>query len=173
MARSLIQLGITDRETLAAARRRAGGEGVLARSIAEGVGGLMPSVPPIVLSTCERFEVYALCRRDDVGAVAGAIGHHIGNSVGLERRVGEAAVAHLFSVASGLDSRLIGEPHILGQVSRAAAGFEGWEAQRRQRNWGACSRMQLRVAGEHARHRAWTSSRFRALTWRSTGLERC
>jgi glutamyl-tRNA reductase len=124
MARTLIQLGITDREILVAARRRAGGEGTLAEAIVRGTSGLFPSASPVLLSTCERLEVYAIAGPDEARAIAGTLGRCLAAGAGtiaLERRIGEAGAAHLFAVAAGLESRLVGEPHILGQVSRAAA----------------------------------------------------
>lgn len=76
--------------------------------------------------TCNRTEVYGLAR--DWESVAGArsiLAMHAGlNTDELTRHVlelhGEAVVRHLFRVASGLDSIVIGEPQILGQVREAA-----------------------------------------------------
>jgi glutamyl-tRNA reductase len=63
----------------------------------------------LVLSTCERFEIYL------AGAAAGAPSLLAPCGV---RRDGEAA-RHLFRVAAGLESRLVGEPQILGQLRAA------------------------------------------------------
>jgi glutamyl-tRNA reductase len=75
-----------------------------------------------VVSTCNRVEIVAAARPgEDLQAVAEAcvkalereapgIGSH------LYRRVGGEAVRHLFRVASSLDSLVLGEPQILGQV---------------------------------------------------------
>lgn len=74
--------------------------------------GAILDVPVCAVSTCERFEVYAL---GDVEALVNRP-----DVCAHDRYTGEHAAAHLFRVAAGLDSRLVGEPHILGQVRRAA-----------------------------------------------------
>ena len=85
------------------------------------------SVPEcVVLSTCNRSEVYAAnenldrTRRDIIdffvqfhGLPAEAFSEHLFTLEGRE------AVEHLFRVAAGLDSALVGEPQILGQVKDA------------------------------------------------------
>lgn len=79
----------------------------------------------VVLETCERFEVYADSTlagtmRDGVGAAARELVRDV--DVPSRWLSGRAAVRHLYCVASGIDSRIVGEPHILGQVRRALAG---------------------------------------------------
>jgi glutamyl-tRNA reductase len=85
----------------------------------------------MVLSTCNRVEVYAVVDAFHGGlAVVGQVlSEHSGMSMGdLTKyayvRYSEAAVEHLFSVASGLDSAVIGEQQVLGQVRRAYAAAE-------------------------------------------------
>ena len=82
----------------------------------------------VVLSTCNRAEVYASVSRfhgaldEATQALADVAGLR-----GSELRAlcavffDEGAVAHAFSVASGLDSLVIGESQILGQVKSALA----------------------------------------------------
>jgi len=80
----------------------------------------------VVLSTCERTEVYALANRFH-GAVAdireflsGWSGQPPEDfSDNLYSHFDESAVSHLFRVSAGLDSASLGEPEILGQVRRA------------------------------------------------------
>lgn len=75
----------------------------------------------IVLSTCNRFEVYLDSGlRDVVPAVAGAAGLDV-DFLREHASVfqGEDAARHLFSVAAGLESVVVGEEEISGQVSRA------------------------------------------------------
>jgi glutamyl-tRNA reductase len=82
----------------------------------------------LVLSTCNRIEFYAVA--EDVAAAD----EHIRNAVraardrdllgpGPHRYVltGETAVEHLFRVACGLDSMVLGDVQILGQVKEAYA----------------------------------------------------
>jgi glutamyl-tRNA reductase len=80
-----------------------------------------------VLSTCNRTELYALATAPAAAdALRGALAGRRGVSpagvaaAGYALR-GEDAVAHLFRVAAGLDSAVVGEPQIQHQVRRAAA----------------------------------------------------
>lgn len=77
----------------------------------------------IVLSTCHRTEIYATgdgLDSDVVHAVAAIMpgllptDHH-----DVKFMQGAEAIDHLFRVACGLDSLVIGEPQVLGQVRRA------------------------------------------------------
>ncbi len=95
----------------------------------EGVFGLrkIPEVREIaVLSTCNRVELYACVNN---GAPAA---EHIKNFLSLfhgisraefEKAIfvhsGDEAVKHIFRVASSLDSMVLGEPQILGQIKDA------------------------------------------------------
>lgn len=82
------------------------------------------------LSTCNRVEVIALpkaaCSPVDASlAVRDALREQIGASSiddlasFLYERVGDEAVRHVFRVAASLDSMVLGEPQILGQVKEA------------------------------------------------------
>ena len=77
----------------------------------------------VLLSTCNRTELYA--HADDGGALADWMamqpdaGHDL--HAYLYRHEDADAVRHLFRVASGLDSLVLGEPQILGQVKQAWA----------------------------------------------------
>jgi glutamyl-tRNA reductase len=76
----------------------------------------------VVLSTCNRTEVY-LVERDDnpVPAVWAAFSDRLGADASSHGYVwrDENAVKHLFRVASGLDSMVLGEAQIHGQVRDA------------------------------------------------------
>src|SRR5882724_11467374 len=73
-----------------------------------------------VLSTCNRFEVYWTGSYDLEPWF-----HELARARGIEpgtavvRRDGVACVRHLYQVAAGLDSQIVGETEILGQVRRA------------------------------------------------------
>ncbi len=83
------------------------------------------------LSTCNRLEIY-WSGADDLEPWFRefAQGRDVDPDLVMERHDGRAAVHHLFSVAAGLDSQVLGETEILGQVRRAlqsahAAGTAG------------------------------------------------
>ncbi|HEV2310556.1 MAG TPA: glutamyl-tRNA reductase, partial [Acidimicrobiia bacterium] len=80
----------------------------------------------VVLSTCNRTEVYAHTTRFHPGI--DDVRHFLADLAGLDPDSlaeslytyhDDAAVAHLFGVAAGLDSMIIGEAEILGQVREA------------------------------------------------------
>jgi glutamyl-tRNA reductase len=85
----------------------------------------------MILSTCNRVEVYAVVDafHGGLSAIGQVLAEHSGLSMGdLTKhayvRYSEAAVEHLFAVASGLDSAVVGEQQVLGQVRRAYATAE-------------------------------------------------
>jgi glutamyl-tRNA reductase len=96
-------------------------------TLTEGLRALRSRVDEgMILSTCNRTEIYAV---DDGDGKATAeifefLGeyHHVPDAV-LRRasytQTGDAAVRHLFRVASGLDSLVLGEPQILSQIRDA------------------------------------------------------
>ena len=83
----------------------------------------------VVLATCNRFELYLevddaadtpAARSAAAEAVADRSGYRVDQvAAHLRVRTGTDAAAHLFSVASGLDSMVVGEREIAGQVRRA------------------------------------------------------
>ena len=85
----------------------------------------------MVLSTCNRVEVYAVVDafHGGLSVIGQVLAEHSGMSLhDLTKyayvRYAEAAVEHLFAVASGLDSAVVGEQQVLGQVRRAYAEAE-------------------------------------------------
>lgn len=80
----------------------------------------------VLLSTCNRTEIYAVAPSAEAGAREVAEFLADFHAVPAERFTpflfslhGREAVNHLFAVASGLDSMILGEPQILGQVREA------------------------------------------------------
>jgi glutamyl-tRNA reductase len=80
----------------------------------------------MVLSTCNRVEVYAVVEAFHGGLadVSGVLARHAGMDVRtLSRHLyvhyAASAVEHLFTVAAGLDSMVLGEAQILGQLRAA------------------------------------------------------
>ena len=80
----------------------------------------------VVLSTCLRTEVYAVVDRfhDAVAEIYDVLADHSGASVDelsshASIRFDDDVTAHLFSVASGLESVVTGESEVVGQVRRA------------------------------------------------------
>ena len=78
----------------------------------------------VVLSTCNRVELYAIAEQPAFEALEA----EILNDLGLDpadreqyfyRLVDEQVVSHLLRVSAGLDSMVLGEPQILGQVTSA------------------------------------------------------
>jgi glutamyl-tRNA reductase len=94
----------------------------------------LPGVSEAALvSTCNRVEVYAAStdaraalaavRQHLHGEMAGSRRAHTGIDPELDRhlyeRIGREAIHHLFRVAASLDSLVVGEPQILGQIKDA------------------------------------------------------
>ena len=77
-----------------------------------------------LLSTCNRTELYARIEPQAEAAVVRWLAEHHELGIAdldayLYRHTNAVAVRHLFRVATGLDSLVLGEPQILGQVKQA------------------------------------------------------
>jgi glutamyl-tRNA reductase len=82
----------------------------------------------LLLATCNRVEVYADVARfhPAVAEITSVLARHAGLAVSdlsdhLYVHFAEAAAQHMFTVASGLDSMVVGESQILGQLRAAYA----------------------------------------------------
>ena len=83
----------------------------------------------VVLATCNRYEIYGEApHADDVEAARAALVSQISELSGLNEqlvsrsfgtRTGPEVSQHLFAVSAGLDSAVVGEREIAGQVRRA------------------------------------------------------
>jgi len=87
-----------------------------------------PGREGVLLSTCNRVEFYAAGEADVAAPPVEELLSFLAECRGLEaaalapvlsREHDEAVVRHLFSVAAGLDSMVLGEPQILSQVKQA------------------------------------------------------
>jgi glutamyl-tRNA reductase len=86
-----------------------------------------PGIESVLLSTCNRTELY-VARPAEQGPTVAELRQFLAEQSGVAvddltpasiHREQEPAVRHLFRVAAGLDSMVVGEPQILGQVKRA------------------------------------------------------
>jgi glutamyl-tRNA reductase len=118
----LFCVGISHHTANVETRERFVGQAEVGRNLRETVG----CTEALLLTTCNRVELYAA----SAAAVPTArIAHgllHTGASLGEEvdafyRHEAQHCAQHLFRVASGLDSMVIGETEILGQAKKAYA----------------------------------------------------
>ena len=82
-----------------------------------------------LLSTCNRTEIYCASDQADLNHTLEWLAQHGGVSPALLRShaytlEGDQAARHAFRVASGLDSMVLGEPQILGQMKDAVRAAE-------------------------------------------------
>ncbi|MFM7251323.1 MAG: glutamyl-tRNA reductase [Planctomycetaceae bacterium] len=120
-----------------------------------------PGREVVLLSTCNRVELYAAGENDAAPPAPGQLVRFLAECRGIDsadlepvlvRESDAAAVRHLFSVAAGLDSMVLGEPQIVAQVKQA------WALAREQETAGpltagmiqAALRTAKRVASETA-----------------------
>ncbi len=131
---SLLVIGISHRSAPLHIVERAGVVGHRVADLLRDVQTAEPVTEALVLSTCNRIEVYAEVNR--FHAAVTEIGRLLADQMGVEVdelpehlyvHYDEPAVTHLFGVAAGLDSMVVGETQILGQL-RSAYGLAQSEA---------------------------------------------
>lgn len=124
-SRELVTIGLSHRTAPVELRERLA---IPAERVGEHLDALKASglsQESVILSTCNRVELYALVESDDLGqGAAGYLARAHGVPMRqldphLYRFVGIDAVSHLFRVSCALDSLVVGEPQILGQVKEA------------------------------------------------------
>ena len=103
-------------------------------SLALGLSRLMAQegvYEAVILSTCNRAEIYAVVEDGDAGQAI--LEGFLASEKALDAatlaayfryRQGEDAVRHLFRVAAGLESQILGESQILKQVKDAHAAAQ-------------------------------------------------
>lgn len=129
---SLLTFGLNHRRTpISVLERAALDETSLSRIVAAATAS--PDITEhLVVSTCNRTEIYA-----EVATFHGAVADltealttstgvsHEDLAAHLDLHYGDAAVAHIFNVAAGLDSMAVGEAQILGQLRDALGRGQG------------------------------------------------
>jgi glutamyl-tRNA reductase len=82
----------------------------------------------LIVSTCNRVEILGATTAEQMESGAGRVAQFLDAAASLPagflsnhlyRHTDEQAVRHVFRVASSLDSMVVGEPQVLGQVRRA------------------------------------------------------
>ncbi len=125
---SLLVLGLSHHTAPLAVIEELSGSVGCADAIASSVLASAAASEVVVLSTCNRLEVYAEVSgfHPGVAAVGEALAQAAGQSARdltdhLYVRYDDSAVAHAFRVACGLDSMAVGETQILAQMRDALA----------------------------------------------------
>ena len=125
---SLYVLGLNHQTAPVSLRERVAFAGDTVPAALAALRALTPVREVALLSTCNRTEIYAVAD-DDGRALAEWLATHPDDAGDLHgylyRHRDAEAVRHLFRVATGLDSLVLGEPQILGQVKDAWAAARG------------------------------------------------
>jgi glutamyl-tRNA reductase len=128
----LVVLGLSHRTAPVGQREKA----ALHPDAAQGLVRSLVAHPGVAecaaLSTCNRAEVYTVCEDAEAGAAATARELVASTRISAAElrcahyeRYDENAARHLFRVAAGLDSMVLGESEVQGQVRSAAELAEG------------------------------------------------
>ena len=119
----LLAVGLSHKTAPIEDREKAALDDRLARPVLRALGDHPAVSEAVVLSTCNRTELYAVVQDPGAGetALRGALREHTRIDTGrlecaLYTLHEEKVAAHLFRVASGLDSMVVGESEIQGQV---------------------------------------------------------
>ena len=123
----IVLVGLNHRSAPVEVRERVSFTNDQARQAAEELRGRGILLETLVLSTCNRSEVYGV-PPETTRESAAALSKYLSSfhavqldvlSASLYHHYDRNAVRHLFRVASGLDSMMLGEAEILGQVREA------------------------------------------------------
>ncbi|GEJ58243.1 glutamyl-tRNA reductase [Anaeromyxobacter diazotrophicus] len=120
----LIAVGLNQKGATVADRERLAVRAEEMANVIQGYAALGGVDELVLLSTCYRLEIYAATRCPSAAAVAlrRALSERAGGAeVPLFELHGDDALRHMLRVASSLESAVLGEPQILGQVKEAHA----------------------------------------------------
>jgi glutamyl-tRNA reductase len=125
----ILVVGLSHRTAPVEVRERLSAGGEALPSMLARLAARSELLEVMFLSTCNRVEVFALAPRDGIERACGAIREELARQGGAASGVelepylyvkqGDEAVTHVFRVAASLDSMVLGEPQILGQVKEA------------------------------------------------------
>ena len=123
----VLMLGVNHRTASVALRERMALTGETLERFSSSFTDRYPEAELVVLSTCNRTELYVARPTHAAPGLEGLTGLIVDHFAVPESdlapasifRENDAAVHHLFRVAAGLDSMVIGEAQILGQVKRS------------------------------------------------------
>ncbi|WEV26181.1 glutamyl-tRNA reductase [Streptomyces sp. 71268] len=125
---SLLVVGLSHRSAPVSALERAALQGEQRAKLAQDALVAEPAVEAAVLSTCNRVELYADVDKFHAGVaeLSTLLARHTGVPLDeltpyLYVHYEDRAVHHLFTVACGLDSMVVGEGQILAQIKDALA----------------------------------------------------
>lgn len=121
---SIIVLGINHHTADVALREKLAFSPEIIPSALDALSSLKNVLSAVILSTCNRSEVYCELSDEDPGALVNWLSdfHQIDNKDYRQHLYcynNKDAVTHLMRVTSGIDSLILGEPQILGQVKKA------------------------------------------------------
>lgn len=124
----LQMLGCSHRHSSVAVREMLAFNPTQAEAALDDLRTRFPDVEAVLLSTCNRVEVYTAAEDAEHGPTHQDLAEFLARFHGLNvydifdelfERTGEDAVRHLFTVAASLDSMVLGEPQIVSQVKQA------------------------------------------------------
>ena len=163
MSAQLFYIGITHRTTPLSVRESLRPDDEKRRTMLSRLANMADG--RMVLSTCERFEVYATTPRTEAAEWIGLLSQWFHLPIGVlarfaRTRVGPAAAEHLLRVAAGLESRIVGEAQILGQVRDAF--LQATQARALDPDLSALGRAAIRT-GKRVRHETLINSGARSI----------
>jgi glutamyl-tRNA reductase len=120
---SLVVVGINHRTAPVEVRERVVFEPARIPDALQQLRSLADVRESVIVSTCNRTELYCVTERAGAHELGDWLQRYHGLDTSLHHSLyhhdADKAVAHAFAVASGLDSMVLGEPQILGQLKDA------------------------------------------------------